>query len=112
MATASLPGLQALLSDIGLDSIPSFVAADVLNNPVDVYHSYLTEHFQTLVGCDRDLVYDSICPANSTGNGDLDIVLPKLKLSGSKPKELAGELLQKVRRSFHLAQSLCQSRGA
>jgi arginyl-tRNA synthetase len=106
MATISLTGLQALLADIGLEPIPYFMAADVLNNPIDVYHSYLAEHFQTLVECDRDLVYDSIQPANTTGNGDLDIVLPKLKLAGSKPKELAGELLKKVCSHFHFAQSM------
>jgi arginyl-tRNA synthetase len=94
--TTSLPGLQALLADIGLEPIPSFAAADVLNNPIDIYHSYLAEHFQALVECDRDLVYKSILPANTTGHGDLDIVLPKLKLPGAKPKELAVDLRKKV----------------
>jgi arginyl-tRNA synthetase len=97
MASASLPGLQALLADIGLDPIPSFVAADVLNHPIDIYHSYLAEHFQAVVECDRDLVYNSIQPSNTTGNGDLDIVLPKLKLPGVNPRELAVELRKKVR---------------
>jgi arginyl-tRNA synthetase len=96
MATVSLPGLQAFVAKIGLDPIPSFAAADVLNNPIDIYHSYLAEVFRTLLKCDPDLVYNSIQPASSAGNGDLDIVLPKLKLSGVSPKELADELLRKV----------------
>jgi arginyl-tRNA synthetase len=111
MATASLPGLQAFVAEIGLEPIPSFTAADVLNNPIDIYHSYLAEHFQTLVECDPDLVYDSIQPANTTGNGDLDIVLPKLKLPGASPKELAGELLKKVCCFLQFYQSLRRSRG-
>lgn len=96
--TTSLPGLQAFLAELGLElePIPSFAAADVLNKPIDIYHSYLAEHFQKLVDCDRGLVYDSIQPANATENGDLDVVLPKLKLPGITPKELAGELLKKV----------------
>jgi arginyl-tRNA synthetase len=96
MATTSLPGLEALVAEVGLGPIPSFAAADILNNFIDIYHSYLAEHFQTLVDCNTNIVYDSIQPSNTTGNGDLDIVLPKLKLPGASPKELAGELIKKV----------------
>jgi arginyl-tRNA synthetase len=110
MATASLPALQAFVAKMELEPIPSFAASNVLNNPIDIYHSYLAKHFQTLVECDPDLVYDSIQPANTTGNGDLDIVLPKLKLTGTNPKELAGELLKKVRCFLQFGQSLRQSR--
>jgi arginyl-tRNA synthetase len=96
MATASLAGLQAFVAEIGLQPIPSFANADVLNDPLDIYHSYLAENFQTLVECEPELVYSSIHPSNAIENGDLDIVLPQLKLTGAKPKELAGELIKKV----------------
>ena len=96
MATTFLPGLQALVADIGLGPIPSFAAANILNNFIDIYHSYLAEHFQALVDCNADLVYESIQPPNTTGNGDLDIILPKLKLPGASPRELASELIKKV----------------
>lgn len=96
MATASLSGLQAFVAESGLDPIPSFVEADFLNNPIDIYHAYLAEHLQTLVECDSHLVYNSIQPSNTIENGDLDIVLPKLKLRDVSPKELAAELLKKV----------------
>lgn len=101
MATASLLGLQAFLAEIGLEPIPSFAATDVLNNPIDIYHSYLAEHLQTLVECDPNLVYNSIQLSKTIEDGDLDIVLPKLKLPGVSPKELAGELLKKVGRFPH-----------
>jgi arginyl-tRNA synthetase len=71
-------------------------AADILNNFIDIYHSYLAEHFQTLVDCNLNIVYDCIQPSNTTENGDLDIVLPKLKLPGASPKALAGELMKRV----------------
>jgi arginyl-tRNA synthetase len=96
MATVSLSGLQTFVGEIGLDPIPSFAAADVLNNPIDIYHSYLAEVFGALVECDPDLVYNSIQPAGTAGNGDLNIVLPRLKLPGASPKSLAIELLKKV----------------
>jgi arginyl-tRNA synthetase len=111
MATVSFLGLQAFVAEIGLGPIPSFAAADVLNNPIDIYRSYLAEVFRTLVECDPDLVYNSIQPASTVGNGDLDFVLPKLKLSSASPKELAGELLKKVS-SIHILQGLLRLLGA
>lgn len=96
MATVSRSGLQTFVAEIGLEPLPEFAAADVLNNPVDIYHSYLAAVFGDIVGCDADIVYSSIQAAGTAENGDLDFVLPKLKLSGSNPKELAGELVKKV----------------
>jgi arginyl-tRNA synthetase len=96
MDTTSLPGVKALLTNLGLCPIPSFAGANVLNNPIDIYHSYLAEHFQAIAECNLDLVYESIQPSNTAGNGDLDIVLPKLKLPGTNAKELAVELMKKV----------------
>src|SRR6266498_2524002 len=105
MATASLPGLEALFADLELGSLPSFASADVLNHPIDIYHSYLAAHFQALVECDQEVVYESIQPANTTGNGDLDIVVPKLKLPGSNPKDLAEKLVKQVNYFFPLIKS-------
>ncbi|KAE9375792.1 arginyl-tRNA synthetase [Stipitochalara longipes BDJ] len=96
MATTSLPGLEAFLAEIGLGPVPSFEAADVLHNPLDLYRSYLAADFHQLVDSDPDLVYKAIQPPNTIQDGDLDIVLPRLKLSGSSPKELAGELLRQI----------------
>jgi arginyl-tRNA synthetase len=101
MATTSLPGLDAYVAELGLGPIPSFAAADVLNNPIDLCHSYLAQHFHQLVERDLDLVYNAIQPPSTTADGDLDIVLPRLKLPG-KPKELAGEFIKKV---FHHSSS-------
>ncbi|KAG4422039.1 hypothetical protein IFR04_004780 [Cadophora malorum] len=95
MATASLAGLQAFVAELGLRPIPHFPEADILNSPIDIYHSYLAERLMELVDCDQQLVYHAIQPSKTIEDGDLDIVLPKLKLDGIKPKELAGELLNK-----------------
>jgi arginyl-tRNA synthetase len=96
MATTSLRGLEAYLTELELGPIPSFAAADVLNNPIDIYHSYLAESFKPLVECSPDLIYNAIQPPSAIGDGDLDIVVPRLKLPGVNPKELAGELLKMV----------------
>ncbi|KAL5321423.1 hypothetical protein ACEPPN_009381 [Leptodophora sp. 'Broadleaf-Isolate-01'] len=94
MATSSLPGLQAFVAQIGLEPLQTFAKADTLNNPLDIYHSYLAESLQALVECDPDVIYNSIQLSKTIEDGDLDIVLPKLKLDGIKPKELAFELVK------------------
>jgi arginyl-tRNA synthetase len=96
MGTTSLPGLEAYLKELGLGPIPLFAAADFLNSPLDIYHSYLAESFLPLVECGPDIIYNAIQPPGSIGDGDLDIVVPRLKLPGVNPKELALELLKKV----------------
>ena len=65
MATASLAGLQAFVSEIGLRPIPEFAAADVLKSPIDIYHSYLAERLLALVECDPHLVYNAIQPSKT-----------------------------------------------
>ena len=104
MATTSLPGLEAFLASLGVGPVPSFAAADVLNDPMDLCHSYLAEDFQRLVECDPELVYKAIQPPSTTQDGDLDIVLPRLKLPGANPKELAGTLLKQVCRILQHSQ--------
>jgi arginyl-tRNA synthetase len=97
MATLTLEGLTALLQGLDLDEIPAFPSADPLRQPVDIFHAYLAVALQALVGCDVQQAYDSITPANTVGNGDLDIILPKLKLAGDPDlQDLAADLARRV----------------
>jgi arginyl-tRNA synthetase len=96
MPTTSLAGLEAFVAELGLGPVPSFAAADVLIDPMDLCHSYLAEHFQRVVEADPDSVYKAIQPPSTSQDGDLDIVLPRLKLPSGNPKQLAGELLRQV----------------
>jgi hypothetical protein len=102
MATTSLRGLETFVAELGLGPVPYFATADVLNDPMDLCHSYLAEDFGRLVECDPELVYKAIQPPHTIQDGDLDIVLPRLKLSGGSPKELAGELLKQVCQDFQV----------
>jgi len=88
------------VADLGLGPLPHFATADILNDPMDLYHSYLAEDFGRLIESDPDLVYKAIQPPNTIQDGDLDIVLPRLKLSGGSPKELGAGLLKKVCQLF------------
>jgi hypothetical protein len=84
------------VADLGLGPVPPFAAADVLNDPMDLCHSYLADAFQRLVNLDPELVYRAIQSPSTIQDGDLDVILPRLKLPGANPKELAGALLKQV----------------
>lgn len=98
MTTLSIVGLEALLEELGLASpIPSF-QSNPLERPVDIYRAYLAETASAVLETDRVLTYEAVQSTNIKDNSDLALVIPKLKLKGSKPKELAKECLIKVRR--------------
>lgn len=95
--TLSLPGLQAFLGELGVPiPLPTFPSSDPINNPNDVYRSYIASELEKLVGCDRALLYDSLQRTSTPGKGDLVLVVPRLRLNGVKPNELAAELSSKV----------------
>lgn len=98
MATLSIAGLEALLKNIGLASpIPIFPTSSPLKRPVDIYRAYLAVTASDILQTDRTLTYEALQGANIRDNSDLALVLPKLKLKGDKPKELAKDYLTKVR---------------
>jgi arginyl-tRNA synthetase len=70
--------------------------AEVLANPLDVYRTYLAQVLADVVGCDIDAAYKSIQWPNNIFNGDLSVILPKLR-PGAKADEVAIELMKKVR---------------
>lgn len=95
MATLSVDGLEALLGELGVDgAIPAFPQADVQNNPMGIYLSYLAEILVQLTECESQVAYDSLQWPNDIG--DLVAVLPRLRLRDVDHDGLATELRQKV----------------
>jgi arginyl-tRNA synthetase len=95
MATLSSDGLLALLVGVGVESpIPPFPLADPQSSPMDVYLSYLAEILVQLTECVPQVAYQSIQWPNDVG--DLVIVLPRLRLKGVTPNDLAVELKKRV----------------
>lgn len=104
MNTTTLDRLQAKLNALDVETpIPSFDNTEVLVNPIDVYRSYLANLLAALVESDRQLVYDSIQWTNNLANGDLLLVIPKLRLKGVKPADMAKDLSAKVREGLPLS---------
>lgn len=105
MATNTLKELEILLEKLDLSKpMPLVAGADVLHNPVDIYRAQLAAILVGLVDCDSKVAFNAIQTSNEIANGDLDIILPKLKLKDRpvNPKELAFELIQQVRTPYAL----------
>jgi arginyl-tRNA synthetase len=106
MATLTLTDLEVLLKRLGLNvPIPAFEAADVLSKPLDIGRSYFANILHSLVDGDAKKAYSSILLPGDVFNGDLAVVLPKLK-PGSKPGELGPDLLTRVR-PIYSVQRVC-----
>ncbi|KAK4246055.1 hypothetical protein C7999DRAFT_42448 [Corynascus novoguineensis] len=94
--TLSLSELQAYLKDLGAPiPIPAFPSAEPIHNPNDIYRSYIAAALETLVDCDRLLLNESLQKPSTASKGDLVLVLPRLRLKGVKPSDLAAELALK-----------------
>lgn len=79
--------------------VPEVGAAEVLVNPLDLCRSYLAQILADIVGCDVASAYRSIQWPNNIFNGDLAVILPKLR-PGAKAEEVAVELMEKVCETF------------
>jgi arginyl-tRNA synthetase len=95
--TLSLSALAAYLSALGVPApFPSFPAADPIHNPNDIYRSYIAAALESILDCDRALIYESLQRTATPSKGDLVLVLPRLRLKNVKPKELGIDLASKI----------------
>ena len=92
-----MDSLSKSLRSLNIDiPVPELKGAEVLANPLDVYRTYLAQVLADAVGCDFGAAYKSIQWPNNISNGDLAVILPKLR-PGAKADEVAVELTKKVR---------------
>lgn len=102
MNTLKMEGLQVQLKSLGITSpVPNYANSQVLQNPTDIYRSYLADLLTPLIGAEHQLIYDSLQRTNNLAYGDLVLVVPKLRLKGVKPTDYALELESKVCVSVH-----------
>ncbi|KAH6712648.1 hypothetical protein BKA61DRAFT_644692 [Leptodontidium sp. MPI-SDFR-AT-0119] len=93
MATLTITELEAFLGRLGLKvPIPHFNAAEVLKKPLDIGRCYFADILNSLVDGDPNNTYTSILSPGDVFNGDLAVILPRLK-HGSKPNVLGVELI-------------------
>jgi arginyl-tRNA synthetase len=99
MASKTIDGLRAILEELEVGTpIPNFPDASILVRPIDIWRSYLAETTARVLDCDAALAFEAVQTARTKDDGDLTLILPKLKLkSNAKPKELAYESIKKAR---------------
>jgi arginyl-tRNA synthetase len=102
MTTLTIPQLERLLRELGLKvPIPHYESVDVLNKPLDIGRSYLADIISELAECDFETAYKSIHWPNNIYNGDLVVILPKLK-PGVDANQLGVDLTRKVINAYSI----------
>jgi len=86
-----LGGVESHLHQLGVPTpIPPFENAEVLTNPIDICCRYLADFLTHLVqDVKPEVIHDSIQWTNALSHGDLVVVVPKLRLKGVKPFDVA-----------------------
>ncbi|OAG00357.1 arginyl-tRNA synthetase [Paraphaeosphaeria sporulosa] len=92
MSTLEITDLESSLATLRLAApLPVINSADAVTNPLDLVRSLLAGILSQLVESSPEAAYRSVQLPNSIYDGDLDIVLPKLR-PGCKAGELAIDL--------------------
>ena len=94
--TMELNALEQGLAALGLGvPVPSKDTSQILCNPLEIWRAYLMNVLAEVVECDEGTIHKCIQWPNNIFNGDLAVVLPKLR-PGAKANKLAVEIMEKV----------------
>ncbi|KAI5837490.1 hypothetical protein DFP73DRAFT_568248 [Morchella snyderi] len=92
----SIESLQEQLSSLEVsDSLPVFPFSNPTTNPVDIFRCYISETLAGISGVDSKLIYDALEWTQSFEKGDLILAIPRLRLKGKKPDEIAKDWAEK-----------------
>ena len=87
-----------MLNELGItDPLPTYEAASVTTNPIDIFRSYIAEEMHKITGVSRDIVYPALEWTQQMEKGDLIMAVPRLRIKGD-PKALAADWVSKVSR--------------
>lgn len=93
----SVESLQSQLSSLGIsEPLPIFPDSNPTTNPVDIYRCYIAETLASIGGVGVKLIYSSLEWTQSFEKGDMILAIPRLRLKGKKPDEIATEWAKEV----------------
>ena len=93
----SLESLHERLKSLSItEEIPVFPDSNPTTNPVDIYRCIIAHHLAPITGVDINLVYPALEWTQTLDKGDLVVPVPRLRVKGRKPEELATEWAEKV----------------
>lgn len=87
--------LTARLQKLGISDFPAYPQAQPELNPVDIFRSYISDELSKISGVDRDLIFPALEYTSNPERGDMVIPVPRLRVKGAKPDELAKEWVSK-----------------
>lgn len=97
MAETSVTDLNTMLSNLGLkEQITKFPESNPESNPVDIFRCYIAEILGKVSGVDTQLIYPALEWTNQFDKGDLILAVPRLRIKGKAPADLAKEWAEKV----------------
>ena len=95
--TPTVTDLNTMLSNLGLEEkITKFPDSNPESNPVDIFRCYIAEILSKVSGVDSALIYPALEWTNQFDKGDLILAVPRLRVKGKAPADLAKEWAEKV----------------
>lgn len=93
----SVESLQVLLASLGIaDPLQTLPESNPTTNPVDIFRLFIAKTLAPIGGVGVELIYSSLEWTQSFEKGDLILAIPRLRLKGRKPDEIAKEWAEKV----------------
>jgi arginyl-tRNA synthetase len=88
-STMTMTELSSQLAHLGLRAdMPEIPAANMLVKPLDIFRSHLANLLSSALGCDISLAYESIGLLNDASQGDLEVIVPRLRLKDMEPSDV------------------------
>jgi arginyl-tRNA synthetase len=89
--------LEARLSALQIDpKILDFPDSYSDLNPLDIYRCYLSENLARISGVDAKTIYAGLQWTQNLDKGDLNLAIPRLRVKGHAPNELAQRWAENV----------------
>ncbi|ODQ66441.1 arginyl-tRNA synthetase [Nadsonia fulvescens var. elongata DSM 6958] len=104
---ASIDSITERLQAFGItDELKNYPGSNITQNPYDIFRCYITEQLSKVSGVSEDLIYPALEWTNSSERGDLIIPVPRLRIKGAKPNDLAVEWTDKFEKGKYLEKIL------
>lgn len=96
-ADTTIDDINAQLTALGIaEPITVYPESNITTNPIDVFRSYITKTLSEISGVDANLIYPALEWTTGFDKGDLVLAVPRLRIKGKQPAELAKEWAEKV----------------
>ena len=97
--------LASKLESLGLESnhgIEIFPGSNPVQNPLDLFRSYITTELSKISGVSKDLIFPALEWTATADRGDLSIPIPRLRIKGKNPNDLASEWAEKFPKGSYI----------